>query len=75
MVEGFFPTHSLVFTFLEASLDEVSGPVGDGRVEGHWFGVDATDELELTRGRPWSISMDHLVVNQANRPQIRLVCI
>lgn len=66
MVEGFFPTHSLVLPFLEASLDKITGPVGDGRVESHRFRIDTTDELELTRSRPWSISMNHFIVNQAN---------
>lgn len=73
MVESFLPAHSILLFDSETLSDEVFAFLGHNGVESDIFGHDVVDKLELIFCRPWGHSMNQLIVDKANRPQIRFV--
>jgi hypothetical protein len=68
--KGLLPTDAVFFVNLKATLDEILRLFGNLSREHYFFVVNAIDELNLILGGPRGASMEHLIVDEANGPQI-----
>lgn len=75
VIEGLLPTHALLLTDLQALRDEINGELGDELAVLHLLRVDGRDELQLVIGHPRRPPVQHLVIDQADRPKIRFITI
>jgi hypothetical protein len=73
MVKCLLPSHPLVLLDLQGGPYPLPAPLGDRRIKGYLPVHDVINELDLVVGWPGRVPVQQLVVDQANRPQIRLV--
>ena len=73
MLECFLPTHSLIFSLLKASPDEIFWFWWDRRIKSNLSVVDSIDKLKLVTSWPRSVAMKHFIIDKTNWPEIWLV--
>lgn len=68
VLECILPAHPVFFADLQAPLDEISGKLANVSGENGLARVYSIDELYFVVGRPGSVPMQHLIINQPDRP-------
>lgn len=72
MIEGLLPTHPGLFVDLQAFPNKVARKLRDFSGKCWLTTVNAIDELKFVGGGPGSPAVQHFVVDETNRPQVRL---
>jgi hypothetical protein len=75
MLKGFFPADSIRFIDRKTLRDEIPRKVRNQLAVSNLLCVDGANKLQLVACHPWCFSMQHLIKDKPNWPQIWLICV
>lgn len=66
--EGFLPADPIFLVDGQALGDEIDGELGELLTISNLLGIDCVDQLQLVRGHPGGLAVQHLVENEPDGP-------